>query len=237
MQAAVRLAADLGVGLEGVYFENVTLLRVAELPFVHEVTRGSGTVRPIDAQSVQRAMQSNAEQARRELQRWADSAKIECSFSVTRERVSCRRLMSTSRSDIIFFGCRSHAPGVRRPMGLRPRVEHPLLLVVSGSPQRDAALEAGTTLVQNHARPVILLVLAQTPEQFRQLSSAASQTLCELQLAHTLLPHPVVTRQGLIRSAHDQRPGLLVISRDCELLDDATLEMMVSHLHCPIVLV
>ncbi len=62
MEAAVSLAADLQAELQGLYIEDVNLLRMAELPFVYEVTTASGAIRPIDAQSLQKAMQQKAEQ-------------------------------------------------------------------------------------------------------------------------------------------------------------------------------
>jgi hypothetical protein len=65
----------------------------------------------------------------------------------------------------------------------------------------------------------------------------ASGRLTSLELAHTLLPQPVATAAALIRAAVQQRPDLLLINRDSELLSVTSIEAMVEQLDCPIVLV
>ncbi len=170
IEAAVNLAADLEAELQGLYIEDDMLLQIAELPFVQEVTTGSGTVRPIDAQSMQRAMQNKAELVRRVLEHWAKSAQIPCSFAVARGRAMRRTLLARTDSDVIFFGCRSHAPTVRRPMGLRPKsVVRPLLLLIDQSARGARALTAAAVVAQNHARPIVLLVLARSSSEFRAI--------------------------------------------------------------------
>ena len=57
METAAHLAADLHAELQGLYIEDVDLLRMAALPFTEEITTASGMARPIDAQSMERAMQ------------------------------------------------------------------------------------------------------------------------------------------------------------------------------------
>ncbi len=73
MDAAVSMATLLGAQLEGIYVENETLLRAAQLPCVQEVTSGSATVRPIDAEAVQRSMHHSAELARQILEQRAET--------------------------------------------------------------------------------------------------------------------------------------------------------------------
>jgi hypothetical protein len=63
------------------------------------------------------------------------------------------------------------------------------------------------------------------------------QAAISLDLAHTLLPQPVATAAALIRAAVQQRPDLLLINRDSELLSVTSIEAMVEQLDCPIVLV
>ena len=61
METAAHLAADLHAELQGLYIEDINVLRMAGLPFMAEITAASGTVRPIDTQSMERAMQTKAD--------------------------------------------------------------------------------------------------------------------------------------------------------------------------------
>ncbi len=238
MEAAVTLAADLQAELQGMYIEDDDLLRIADLPFVHEITNGSGTVRPIDAQSMQRAMQKKADQIRAMMQRRAESAHIRCSFSVTRGRVLHRVLVATSDDEILFFGCRSHASVVRPPAGLRPRAAvRPVLVLLDESPRGRRAVDTATTAATKQVRPIVVLVFARDCHVFRQLCADALELLRLTELPITLLPQPVSTTATLIRSVRTQRPSLLVLSRECPLLSEATLESLVDELDCSTVLV
>ncbi len=242
MEAAVKVAVALQADLQGLYVENDSLLRLAELPFVHEVTNGLATVRPIDARSMACAMRHRAELARRILENRAESARIRCSFSVTHGRAGRRSLLctmrSSSESDVIFFACRSHSPGVTPPLGLRARpVVRPLLLLVDNSPRSARALAAATAVARTLKSPIVLLVLAHDHQTFQHVSSATSAVLSELELAHTLLPHPITTASALIQSTRDQRPNLLLLDRQSELISESTIESMVDQLDCSIVLV
>ena len=69
METAAHLAADLHAELQGLYVEDVNVLRMAALPFTEEITAGSGVARPIDAESMERAMQNKAEHVRRLMER------------------------------------------------------------------------------------------------------------------------------------------------------------------------
>lgn len=238
METAVTLAVDLEAELQGLYFENDSLLRAAELPFVHEITGGSGTVRSLDAHSLQRAMRNRAERVRQVLERWAQSAQIRCSFEVTHERAKRRALLASSESEVVFFGSRSHAPAVRRPMGLRPpRISKPLLLLVDESPRRELALATAMVVASNHSFPIILQVLAHSREQFDRLSAIASETLCQRELPHTLLPHPVSKASALIQTVRSQRPHLLVLNRQCEILGEDAIDSLLDQIDTPVVLV
>ena len=238
MEAAVTLAADLEAELQGLYFENDSLLRAAELPFVQEVTKGSGTVRSIDARSLERAMRNRANHAGMILQRWAESAHIPCSFEVTREKTRRQELLASSESDIVFFGAHSHAPAVRPPMGLRTaRIARPLLLLIDDSPRCERALATAAAVAGNRNYPIILLVLARDRAHFDKLSSATSDKLCRWEQPHTLLPHPVSNSSALIQMVRCQRPHLLVLNRQCEIITAQTVDAILDQVACPIVLV
>ncbi len=238
MEAAVNLAVDLQAELQGLYIEDINLLRIAALPFVHEITTASGTVRPIDAQSMERAMQQKADQLRRAMEHRAESAQIRCTFSVTRGRVLQRVLLATAETDVVFFGCRSHAPTVRPPAGLRPKgIARCVLVLLDPSPHSPRALETALAVAGKHARPVVILVFANDRPTLRQLTADAYERSHGADVQITLLPQPVSSIATLIQSARTQRPELLLLSRECPLLSDNAIESLIDELACSIVLV
>ena len=80
---AVRMAAKVDAGLSGVFVEDENLLSLSALPFVREVSM-SGTIGEIDNAALIRAMQAQAQIAKRILERVAGEAHIGWSFRVAR---------------------------------------------------------------------------------------------------------------------------------------------------------
>jgi hypothetical protein len=238
LQAAISLAADLETELRGLYVEDDTVLRIAALPFAQEVLRASATVRRLDAQTLRQAMHRAAEQIRQQLERQAASAQVRFSFGVESGHFSQRALLATADNDVLVFCCRNHVPRVRPPLAMRPRpAPLPLLVLFDRSPRGTRTLTTAAAVARNHSRPIILVILAHESDSFHQLAAIASGQLTSLELAHTLLPQPVATAAALIRAAVQQRPDLLLINRDSELLSVTSIEAMVEQLDCPIVLV
>ncbi|MES1989789.1 MAG: hypothetical protein V4441_02410 [Pseudomonadota bacterium] len=80
---AARMAARVDAGLSGVFVEDENLLSLSALPFVREVSL-SGAVAEIDKAALLRAMQAQAQIAKRILQRVASEANVDWSFRVAR---------------------------------------------------------------------------------------------------------------------------------------------------------
>jgi nucleotide-binding universal stress UspA family protein len=237
MEAAVNLAADLEAELQGLYIEDANLLRIADLPFVFEITTASATVRPIDAESMRRAMQQKADQVRRAMEDRAESARIRFSFSVTRGRALQRVRLATADTDIVFFGCRSHTPAVRPPAGLRPKgAARAVLVVLDDTPHSARGLDTAIAVAQKHARPVVILLLASERQALRQLTAEAFERSRSAEIQVTLLPQPISTLATLIQAARTQRPELLIVSRECPLLSDDAIESLIDELDCSVVL-
>ncbi len=233
MEAAVNLAVDLEAELQGLYLEDVSLLRMAELPFVNEIATGSGAVRQIDAESMRKAMQQKADQLRQAMFHRAESAQIHCTFTVASGRVLQRVLLATSETDVVFFGCRSHAPSVRPPTSLRPRgAIRPVLVMIDTSPHSRRAWEIAEAVAQKHLRPLVILLLAFDRVTLRQLTRDAMERSQATRLQVTLLPQPITNLPSLIQTVRKQRPELVLLSRECPLLDDEAIESLVDQLDC-----
>src|SRR5690554_4657703 len=67
LQTAVNLAVALEAELEGIFVEDINLLRLAELPFVHEVRTLSAVAQQMSRQQIEAELQAQAARARRAL--------------------------------------------------------------------------------------------------------------------------------------------------------------------------
>lgn len=84
LETGAGLAAAVGAQLEGLFIEDANLARLSALPFAREVESLTATLRQLPLAAVERAFRVEAALLSRLLARLAETARVECSFEVTR---------------------------------------------------------------------------------------------------------------------------------------------------------
>lgn len=114
LAATARLAALLDLELVGVFVEDETLLRLADLPVTWEVGAKTATVRGMDSMTVARQFRAQSTQLRRILARTARQNGVSWRFHVARGRVVPELLAVVEPTDLLGMG-RMGWPLSRRP--------------------------------------------------------------------------------------------------------------------------
>jgi uncharacterized protein (DUF2267 family) len=239
METAAQLAADLHAELQGLYVEDVNVLRMAALPFTEEITAASGIARPIDAESMERAMRNKAEHVRRLMERTAARVRIRCSFSVARGHVTQSALLATSEADLVLFGSRSHAPAMRPPIGTRTRsAVRPIVAVVDAAAMSARTLDTAAAVGQRQGRGLVVLICDNEHDDVvEQLAGRVRDELAARGVDANVPPGPIRTVAALIQSARAHRAAMVLLSRACRLLDEVAVRTLLENLDCSIVLV
>lgn len=99
---AARVAVSIDAGLRGIFVEDENLLALTALPFAREISM-SGAVRPVDQGDMLRAMQAQAQIARRILERTAAEAHIVCTFDVARGHKLATLAAQTDATDTLII--------------------------------------------------------------------------------------------------------------------------------------
>lgn len=238
MELAAHLAADLHAELQGLYVEDVNVLRMAALPFTEEITTASGMARPIDAQSMERAMQNKAAHVRELMERTAASVQIRCSFSVERGHMPHCVLLATRAADLVLFGSRSHAPTVRPPLGIRTRTAvHPIVAAVDAQAVSERTLATAAAIGSAQGRGLIVLICGCEREHVLPLAVQIRDELADLDVSLNIPLRPVNSVAALAQAARAHQAALMLASRACRLLDEAAVQTLLDNLDCSIVLV
>lgn len=147
LEAAGDLAAALHAELQGLFVEDLNLVRLTGLPFSTEIDLLSGEPRRLAAEDVERHLKRQAERARRSLERVAKRVRVRWTFRTVRGRVGAELL--ATETDLITVGARGHSP--RRGPGstaeeVLARAAAPVLLLRRGARLGPAvyALHDGT---------------------------------------------------------------------------------------------
>ena len=253
LEAAADLAALLQAELHGVFVEDINLLRLAQLPFAHEVRAHTATTEKLELAHMQRQLRLQAAQAQADLQRTAVERALAFTFRVAQGAVSAELLAAALEADLLALG-RVGRQAQRQQLGstartavsesartillMRPDValHRPILTIYDGSPGAERALDVARYLAEENGR-LRILIWATDKEQAASYQETITQQFADSDLAieYRRLRSPDAANLAyLLRLAG---PGLLILNDTDSTLPPETVHTLLEELDYPILLI
>jgi nucleotide-binding universal stress UspA family protein len=242
LETAVRLAAVLGAELEGIFVEDINLIRLAGLPFLREV-RPSLAEEEISTQRMQRELRTLARHAERMLAQAAREMGVPWSFQVWRGRAEAASLARAFGADILSLGRVSSLVSSRvwattRPLARQSREQDTSISVLfSNSEQAVRAVTTACSLAKDmNARLTVML----SENQAADMPGLKEKARIILDLHEQPARFVKITGtdvQSLVQAAGASGISILITETEHPLLQQAGLEQCLEALFCPVLLV
>ena len=243
LETAVRLAAILGAELEGVFVEDINLIRLAGLPFLREVRPWSLAEEDISTQRMQRELRTLARHAERMLAQAAREMGVPWSFQVWRGRAEAASLARAFGADILSLSRVSSLVSSRvwattRPPARQSREKDTSISVLfSDSEQSVRAVTTASSLAKDmDARLTVMLPVNQT-EGMTDLKEKARIILDLHEQPARFVKITGTDVQSLLQAAGASGISILITEAEHPLLQQAGLEQCLEALFCPVLLV
>jgi nucleotide-binding universal stress UspA family protein len=254
LETAVDLAERLDAELQGLFVEDINLLRLAELPFACELRFTSATTQKVDPPQMAEQLRGQAAQAQRRLQQLADSRKIKHSFTVVRGVVAPSLLKAALDSDLLVLGRVSYSlvrserlgstaqtavtQAERSVLLVHPHanLNRPPLLIYDGSAAAERALSVATSLVQRNGRLFILLYFPDTTTA-QQAIDAIQPKLLDRNIEAVYRRLYGIQPADLVTFINDSENSLLILGDRYEQLPTAVIRQLAEELTCPVMVV
>jgi len=239
LKAAAELAALMQAELQGVFVEDINLLRLAGLPFVQEIGLYSATQRPFDGPTAEREFRVLADQMRRAVAQAAVSARVNWSFQIARGNVEQELLTAASAAELMTLGRVGRTPGkrfgatARRVMrqALCPvfllgdeGLTYPLAVIHTGSPASERTLGLAVILMQGRDEAVRLFVVTDPEHNGEERAHRAQRLAQGLERRNVQVKIVLIdSREDLPRILRTTDHGTLVLPVElASLLDTIT---------------
>jgi len=253
LEAAAELAASLEAELQGLFVEDINLLRVAGLPVAQEVPYPFVTAARLDRARMERELRAQAAQAHQALATVCEQRQVKWSFRVVRGEVAPEVLAAALEADLLSLGKASRPLTRRVRLGSTARaaaaqaphsvlllqrhasIRPPVVVTYDGSLIARQALAMAAHLAQKKGGCLTMLILADTPGAARQLQAQASEWLRGRALVvryRRLAGAGVAT---LTHEVHAEKSGVLVLSST--ILHPDVLQTLLDEVDCPVLLV
>jgi nucleotide-binding universal stress UspA family protein len=250
LDAAAQLAARFRAELQGLFVEDVNLLKLADWPLAREVGLHTATRRRLDVQDLQRQLRAQARRVQERLTAIAERDRLQFSFRVARGRISSELLAASSDVDLVILGKSGWSLHRRRRLGSTARaiisgapaltlllkegtcLGLPVMAVYDGSHLAQKALSAAAVLARSQEGAVTVVVVDGESEAERLKDQAAAQ----LRIHDVKGRYRLLTRSGAPKLAQLVRTedcGTLVLPAKVALLKDEALLALLDEIDVP----
>lgn len=255
LEAAAELASRYGAELQGLYVEDVNLLRLAQLPFAQEVGQFTAIRRQLDVQEVRRQIRGQTGRIRRMFEVTTRRTRVRWSFQVTRGTVVNEVLDAASDVDALVLGragwslvapgrmgstaraVLAQAPGLAMIVPRGGCLGPPFLVLYDGSALAEKALDVAAALMTKEDGPLTVLLLAEHPERLEPLRAQVHAWLGERDLMLRYRSLSKANVPDLVNTLHTERCGTLVLPSRSEILSARTLQAVLDQVEVPVLLV
>jgi nucleotide-binding universal stress UspA family protein len=230
LEAAVEMASRFGAELLALFVEDINVLRLAELPFAHEVGEYSAARRTIELPWVERKLRARSRRIEESFRELVDRRSVYGVFRVARGHVRAEIQSAAQEADVLVVGragwsqvrrrqlgstaraaCGDDGPGVTVILREGERIAPPVLVVFDGTALSEHALDVAAALVGGQTQPMRVLLLAGQAEQVEDLRARVTahlQPYNVIRQYRVLVPHSVSELSEAIRLSG---PGVLVL--------------------------
>lgn len=252
LDAAVRLATAFEAELKGLFIEDETLLRTAQLPFAKEVRAYTAPPKRLTDQRMQRQLRYQAEYAEHSLQYAAEQAEVAYDFETVQGQVTRELLRATAEVDLLVLGKTSTASSRRRlgstsrtilsdastsVLVLRESVsaQEPLLTYYDGSEAAAATLRLTVQIARRGGpRPLTVLLPPLDEDEVQRLQQEVHAAAPDL----PLYVHPLTRAESNRLSVFVQRTdGLVILPAECDPLAQVPLKQFLYEIDRPLLVV
>ena len=239
LETAARLAALLGAELEGVFVEDINLIRLSGLPFLREVRSWSLADEEISTQRMQRELRTLARRAEQMLERVARETGVPWSFQVWRGRAEAASLARAFGADILSLGRVSSLVSTRLFAATRPRpcqarnTDTSISVLFSDSGQAARALTMACRLARDMDARLTVMLPGDVPVLTKQALAILNRQGQVARLVHIT----GADAQSLGRATDVSGMSILVMEADHPLLQQPGLDECLETHFCPVLLV
>ncbi|MEN8206984.1 MAG: hypothetical protein ABFS24_13370 [Pseudomonadota bacterium] len=243
LETAVRLAAILGAELEGVFVEDINLIRLAELPFLREVRPWPFAEEALSSQRMQRELRTMARQAEHMLEQAAAELGVSCSFRVWRGRTEAASLTTAFEADVLSLGrisSRISRQSRIMPVPHRKAVQYTINsinVLFTDSVQAARALDAACHMAKNLGVQLNILLADNKPDKEQALKKKAGAILDANALHALFIILNDVDIPSLAHTVNASGDSVLIAEAGHPLLQNESLDQCLEALSCPLLLV
>lgn len=244
---AAELAAQWKTDLLGLFIEDVDLLRLASAAGATRFHYPTAKEEPLSVLNMESELRALAERAKRELGRAAAHARVSWSFRTVRGKLPEEILLAAAQADLLSlagarwpgertyrlgFAGRAASAGARPPFAHARRrfsTASQILVLYDRSRGAEAAFRFAARLAETYKSPLTILVPSPFDPADPKWEAELSRLRSRIHLRIRFRAIDTSTQSDFLRAVRSEHGGVLVVSGECPLLDEATVRALLRE--------
>jgi nucleotide-binding universal stress UspA family protein len=247
LQAAAELAASLQAELEGIFIEDINLIRLTELPFIREIRPASMTEEPFNIQRMEQELRSLARQQQQKLELVAREKGISCSFSIRRGHIRAEMMEVVTEVDVLtlcgpgrvseIFSRQPAAFTLRADTTARQQARSAVSVVFGNARNEKRALMAAASLAKRLDTNINVLITAGSDAETDELQREA-ETILESQTQPVNYSRLIGNQlSDLVLATISSNSQVLLVNSNNTLITGEQLWHCLEQVSCPVLIV
>jgi len=254
LHAAIKLAHHYNAALKGVFIEDITLLRLAEMPFSQEVGEYSAIVREISTDGMTRGIFVQSRWVIRTFRKLINQTNLSGDFAILRGNVNETIDRESEECDLLILGKSGTNPILRRRLGSttkalvrkrkKPlllveednRLGHPMIVLYDSSQFGQVALETAADLLDD-GETLIVLMNEEDPEVFERNQQNVNNWASENQIKISIQNYRPRTFERFLQKIRGLKTGLLILPHIQSIPKRRLVELALEKVSLPILLI
>jgi nucleotide-binding universal stress UspA family protein len=247
LQAAAELAASLQAELEGIFIEDINLIRLTELPFIREIRPASMTEEPFNIQRMEQELRSLARQQQQKLELVAREKGISCSFRIRRGHIRAEMMEVVTEVDVLtlcspsraseIFSKQAAAFTLRADTSASQQARSAVSVVFGNARNEKRALMAAASLAKRLDTNINVLITAGSDAETDELQREA-ETILESQTQPVNYSRLIGNQlSDLVLATISSNSQVMLVNSNNTLITGEQLWHCLEQVSCPVLIV
>ncbi len=254
LEAAATLARTMEADIHGLFVEDTNWHRVSRLPAVAEVNELTGDIKPFAEKHIDKQIEILQNRIKKQLQIISRLNEVKHSWKTARGSVEDKVLEAAQNTDLITIGRKGHSYSRHKQLGqtaknIIEKSEKPVLILQEGlrlgntivtvfdaSGESRRSIRFALSIAEKNESELFVMIMGDdqdsAKERFRELKKylAFASVKADVKLLHQS------NIWELMFAVKNHNGGLLILPRDQPFMKNRSLDLLLNHIGCPILL-
>lgn len=254
LEAAATLARTLEADIHGLFVEDSNWYRISRLPSITEVNELTGDIKPLAEKNIDKQIEILENRIRRQLQMISRLNEVKHSWKTARGAVEDKVLEAAKNTDLITIGRKGHSYSKHKQLGqtakkIIEKSDKPVLILQEGlrlgnsivtvfdaSGDSRRSIRFALSIAEKNESELFVMIIGDdqdsAKERFRELKKylANASVKADVKLLHQS------NIWEFMFAVNNHNGGLLILPRDQPFMKNRSLDLLLNHIGCPILL-